>query len=171
MSEETKDLKEEATIDGIKTEKDMTPIDDVEELRKRQVERTEKLEKDYNEIFAQLEEGGYLGHGYADDSVVMVPGPLFSSFINFISSQMQTLHTVGSTIEILQNTNDALITNLSEMTVRLMRQHKANVDAGVTLTSEQMDEADAKKHIKEVPTSEKKESKKARGEKARGSKS
>jgi hypothetical protein len=162
MSDETKDL-----VDGIKTEKEMASISDADELRQRQAERTAKLEKEYNDIFQQLEEGEYLGHGYADDAVVIIPGPLFSSFINFVSAQMQTLHAVGSTIEILQNTNDAMITNLSEMTVRLMRQHKANVDAGATLTSEQMDIQDAKKHIKEVPQDEaKKKPSKAKGSKS-----
>lgn len=162
MSEEIK--QEDVVVESATNVQE--PVDNIEKLRKLQQIEMEAMNKRYDELFDELDAGGYFKQGYSDESVVQIPGKLFGSFVNFIQSQMQTLYAVGSTIEILQNTNQALITNVSNMTVRLMEQHKANVDIGSTTSMEELDKEDAKKHIKEVThdaSSKKKNSKKATG--------
>lgn len=165
MSEETK--QEEVVVDPATNTTSQEPIDNIEKLRELQQVEMDALNKRYDELFDELDAGGYFKQGYSDESVVQIPGKLFGSFVNFVQSQMQTLYAIGSTINILQNTNQALITNVSNMTISLMEQHKANVDIGATTSMEELDKEDAKKRVKEVPhvDSKKKKSKKATGSK------
>lgn len=139
-----------------------------EQLKALMTEESEKIMKEYDDLFEELDKGDYFTRSYADDSTVMVPGKLFMEFVNFVNSQMQTLYSVQSTQKMLMNTGEALITNLSQMTVQLMRQHKANVDNGATISKEEMDALDAKKKAVEVvkPVTKKKKTAKAVGTKS-----
>lgn len=139
-----------------------------EQLKALMTEESEKIMKEYDDLFEELEKGDYFTKSYADDSVVMVPGKLFMSFVNFVNSQLQTLYSVQKSNQVLLNTGDAMITNVSQMTVQLMKQHKANVDNGVTITKEEMDALDAKKKVVEVvkPVTKKKKTAKAVGTKS-----
>ena len=169
MSEETKDeagvAAERTPETGAENQQAGAPITNMNELVAMQQAETEAINKKYDELFDQLAEGGYFKQGYGDDSVVQIPGKLFGEFVNFVNAQMQTLYAVGSTIEIMNNTNNSMITNLSHMTIRLMEQHKANVDAGATTSMEELDKEDAKKNIKVAKKTEKKKSEKATGSK------
>lgn len=159
MSEE----KSEEVVNEMQQTEEQNPIQTMEDLAERQRLESEAIAKKYDELYDQLVEGGYFKEGYSDDSVVQVPGKLFGEFVNFVSAQMQTLHSVGGSIQILHNTNEALITNLSHMTIRLMEQHKTNVDTGATTPFEEMDKEDAKKNIKLAKETPKKATKKATG--------
>lgn len=139
-----------------------------EQLKALMTEESEKIMKEYDDLFEELDKGGYFTESYTDDSVVMVPGKLFMSFVNFVNSQLQTLYSVQKSNQILLNTGDAMITNVSHMTVQLMKQHKANVDNGVTISKEEMDALDAKKKVVEIV---KEPAKKKKAIKATGTKS
>ena len=136
-----------------------------DQLKNLMLKESEAIAEKYDELFKKLEEGNYFKQTYAKDSTVVIPGQLFSSFVNFVNSQMQTMYTMQSTMQILLNTGDAIITNLSKMTISLMEAHMANVDSGSTISGEEMDKLDAKQNIKEiVDTKPKKEKKtKAKG--------
>jgi hypothetical protein len=127
-----------------------TPIDTEEAMRAQMEVDMKALGAKYDELFEQLDKGNYFKQTYAPDSSVIIPGPLFSSFVNFVNSEMQTMYSVQSTLKILMNTGDAIINNISSMTIRLMEQHKSNVDTGVTISMEELDKIDAKEKVQEV---------------------
>ena len=131
-----------------KTEK--APITTEEQMRAQMEADMKAIGEKYDDLFEQLDKGGYFKQTYAPDSTVIIPGPLFSSFVNFVNAEMQTLYSLQSTLQILMNTGDAMINNVSAMTIKLMEQHKANVDTGVTISTEEMDKLDAKEKVKEV---------------------
>jgi len=120
------------------------------DMRARMEADMKKIGERYDELFEQLDKGDYFKQTYGPDSVVIIPGKLFSSFVNFVNAEMQTMYSLQSTLQILMNTGDAMINNISAMTIKLMEQHKANVDVGVTISVEELDKLDAKELVKDV---------------------
>jgi hypothetical protein len=127
-----------------------------EAMEKERVE----MDRKYDELFDQLEQGGYFKQTYAKDSKVTIPGSLFNSFIYFAHLQAKHLHSIQSVMNVIQQTVTGLGNGVSEMTIRLMEQHKENVDLGYTISAEQMDEEDAKELINEIIVEEKPKRKK-----------
>lgn len=126
-----------------------------EQLKEAMLKENQEMEKKYDELFEELDKGGYFKQTYSKDSQVTIPGSLFNSFIYFCHVQGKNLHQIQSVLTMIQQTVTGLGTNVSDMTVRLMEQHKENVDAGYTVSSEEMDEEDAKENIKEIVVEEK----------------
>jgi hypothetical protein len=131
-----------------------------EQLQEAMLNERAEMDKKYDELFDQLEKGGYFKQTYGKDSKVTIPGSLFNSFIYFCHLQAKHLHSVQSVLSVIQQTVTGLGNNVSDMTIRLMEQHKENADAGYTVTMDQMDEEDAQENIKEIIIDEKPKSKK-----------
>lgn len=127
-----------------------------EAMEKERVE----MDRKYDELFDELEKGGYFKQTYSKDSKVTIPGSLFNSFIYFCHLQAKHLHSVQSVMNVIQQTVTGLGNNVSDMTIRLMEQHKENVDMGYTISAEQMDEQDAEELIQEIIVEEKPKRKK-----------
>jgi len=131
-------------------EKEKKVLSTEQEMRARMESDMKEIGARYDDLFEQLDKGDYFKQVYAPDSTVVIPGKLFSSFVNFVNAEMQTMYSLQSTLKILMNTGDAMINNISSMTINLMEQHKANVDLGVTISAEEMDKLDAKELVKDV---------------------
>lgn len=121
-----------------------------EELKIAMEKEAQAMEERYDKLFEELEEGDYFNQTYSDTSKVELPGSLFNSFIWFVNNQSKHLNSVRSVLSVIDNTLAGLSTNTSEMTMRLMEQHKANVDAGVTISVDAQMKEDAKENIKEI---------------------
>jgi len=126
-----------------------------EQLKEAMLKEREEIEKVYDELFEELEKGGYFNQTYSKDSQITIPGSLFNSFIYFCHVQAKHLNSVQSVMTMVQQTVTGLGNNVSDMTMRLMEQHKINVDNGFTITMEEMDEEDAKENIKEIVVEDK----------------
>jgi hypothetical protein len=131
-----------------------------EQLQEAMLQERAEMDQKYDELFDQLEKGGYFKQTYGKDSRVTIPGSIFNSFIYFCHLQAKHLHSVQSVLNVIQQTVTGLGNNVSDMTIRLMEQHKENVDAGYTITMDQMDEEDAQENIKEIIIDEKPKRKK-----------
>ena len=131
-----------------------------EQLRAAMEKEAQEMEERYDKLFNELEEGGYFNQTYGADSKVEIPGALFNSFIWFVNNQSKHLNSVRSVLSVVDNTLSGLSTNINEMTMRLMEQHKANVDAGATISMDEQMEEDAKEEIKVTEAPAKKKAKK-----------
>jgi hypothetical protein len=121
-----------------------------EQLKEAMLQENQEMEKKYDELFEELDKGGYFKQTYSKDSMVTIPGGLFNSFIYFCHIQGRNLHQIQGVLNMIQQTVTGLGSNVSDMTIRLMEQHKQNVDSGLTISTEEMDEEDAKENIKEI---------------------
>lgn len=170
MSEETKtaetNVEEGAIGPGPEAPTEEQPIQTMEELNAKRQAETEAIMEEYDQLFDDLDKGGYFKHGYAPGEKIEMDGTLFNQFVNFVNKSMQVHYSVGESLNILQNTNEAMITRLSAMTIQLMKQHKENVDNGSTKTHEELDKIDAKVNVSEAEAKPRKKTKK----KATGSK-
>lgn len=146
MSKE-KEVEVVAQTDPTTQEKQLTSMQELEE--KRMLE-TQKVMEEYDSLFEELEAGGYFDKGYAPGDKITMDGTLFNQFVSFVNTSMRTHYTIGESLNILQATNEAMITKLSGMTILLMRQHKENADNGFTKTHEELDKLDAKVNTAEV---------------------
>jgi len=54
-----------------------------EQLQEAMLNERAEMDKKYDELFDQLEKGGYFKQTYGKDSKVTIPGSLFNSFIYF----------------------------------------------------------------------------------------
>jgi hypothetical protein len=140
-----------------------------EQLQEAMAKEAKEMEERYDELFNQLEEGGYFNQTYGADSKVEIPGPLFNSFIWFVNNQSKHINSVRSVLSVVDNTLSGLSTNINEMTMRLMEQHKGNVDAGATISMDDQMEEDAKEEIKVTAKPKNKKKKKATIKVATGS--
>ena len=137
------------------------------EGKKSEVQLADEMEQEpkeiletYDKLFEELEEGGYFNMTYGKDSEVTIPGSLFNSFIFYIHSQSKNIASTRNVISVLDQTLKGLQVNTADMTVRLMKQHKTNVDNGWAISQEEMDKEDAQEEIKELekkPSRKKKE--------------
>jgi|TARA_R110000772_G_scaffold47429_9_gene108467 hypothetical protein len=126
------------------------PLNTEADMRAKMEADMKEIGARYDELFEQLDKGDYFKQAYAPGSTVVIPGKLFSSFVNFVNAEMQTMHSMQSTLQILMNTGDAIINNVSSMTISLMEQHKENVDNGITVSGAELDKLDAKELVVEV---------------------
>lgn len=125
----------------------------------------EKYEKELNELFDELEKGGYYKRTYGEGSKVEMDGTLFASLINFINDHKRSLYTIQQMLNLLATTSEAMLTDNASVTIEFMKVHKENVDAGNSISMEDMDKADAKEKIKVVAPKKTAKKKKATGSK------
>jgi len=109
-----------------------------------------KYEEELNNLFDELEKGGYYKRTYGKGSRVEMDGTLFGSLINFINDHKRSLYTIQQMLNLLATTSDAMLTDNASVTIELMKVHKENVDAGNSISMEDMDKEDAKEKIKVV---------------------
>ena len=131
------------------------------ELKEAMEKEAQQMEERYEKLFSELESGGYFNQTYGADSKVEIPGSLFNSFIWFVNNQAKHLNSVRSVLAVVDNTLSGLSTNVNEMTMRLMEQHKVNVDAGATISMDEQMQEDAKEEIKVTEKPVRKKGKKA----------
>lgn len=110
-----------------------------------------KYEKELDELYDQLEEGNYFNQTYAEGSKVEMDGPMLASLVNFINDHKRTLYSMQQIMNVALTTIDAMLADNAAVTIELMKIHKNNVDAGNSVSMEEMDKIDAKEKIKEVP--------------------
>lgn len=114
-----------------------------------------KYEKELDELYDQLEEGGYFDRTYAEGSKVQMDGPMLASLVNFINDHKRTLYSMQQIMNVALTTIDAMLADNAAVTIELMKIHRDNVDAGNSISQAEMDKLDAKEKIKEVPVAKK----------------
>jgi len=121
---------------------------------KTQEERKKKLAERYDKLLAELEEAKGNTQSYAKDSVIEIPGPLFSSFINFVNHNKSILEDIETSINSftknMSNVIDVALTDNAELTIELIAQHLEQVKAGKTVDNKVVD----REKIKEVGSNE-----------------
>jgi hypothetical protein len=130
-----------------------------EEMKESMANEAKKMEERYDQLFKELEDGGYFDQTYAKDSKVEIPGSLFNSFIWFVNEQSKHMNSVRQVLGVIDSTLNGLSNNVNAMTMRLMEQHKENVDSGNTISLDQQKEEDAVETVNEIQRPEKKSSK------------
>lgn len=130
-----------------------------EEMKILMEKEAKEMEQRYDNLFKELEEGGYFDQTYSKDSRVDIPGSLFNSFIWFVNEQSKHMNSVRQVLGVIDNTLSGLSNNVNEMTMRLMEQHKNNVDNGATISLDEQREEDAVDTVNEIERPKKKSSK------------
>ena len=124
-----------------------------EALEQAKVQR-EELDKRFDTLLEKLETVGGLNQSYSKDSVVEIPGPLFASFINFVSMNKRTLEQVTETMEAVTkhvaNAMDIALIDSQQMTVAIMEEHIKLVEAGKTSSPEELDKEDAEVKVQKI---------------------
>jgi len=104
----------------------------------------------FDELMKEMEELGATDHGYSKDSVITIPGTLYSTFLNLISHVKQSLNTMDTSLEMALRASSQMQNNAAKMTLSLMEQHVSNIKAGATINQAQLDVEDAEQKIQEV---------------------
>lgn len=129
-------------------------MEDREKALAEAKKQSEELNKRFDELLDKLEKVGGLNQSYSKDSVVEVPGPLFASFINFVSMNKKTLEQVTQTMEaVTKHVSDAIeiaLIDSQQMTVAVMEQHIKLVEQGKTSSPEEMDKEDAEHKVQKI---------------------
>jgi Cu/Ag efflux protein CusF len=116
--------------------------------------RREELQKEYEELLEEMNEVGAESQSYSKDSVIEIPGPLFSSFINYVSNSKQTLEHLNNTITMFANqVNNAIEISLTDndaFTVAILREHLKQVKAGKTVSNSTIEKENSEENVKEV---------------------
>lgn len=133
-----------------------------EQLREAMENEAKKMEEMYDNLFEEMEKGGYFDQTYSKDSKVEIPGSLFNSFIWFVNDKSKHINSMRNVIKVIDDTLAGLSNNINHMTMNLMEQHKNNVDAGATISVKDQKVEDAKEEIVEVKEEKPKNKKKAR---------
>lgn len=115
-----------------------------------EVEKTTEKMETFEALLDKLEEKGYKDQGYSDNSLVTIPGPLYADFLNTVGNVKRVLDVVKKNAEMMAHNIEMLEDNTAKLTLRLMKQHIENIDAGSTTPYEELDKEDAKKKIQEV---------------------
>ena len=142
MSKKTK----EAAAEAVATE------ERIEALRAS----VEKLDADQKAVLAKLETEEYKDFGYSAGAKIEVDSELFWGMINVFSFYEGMGERVNSLIGAINENLAKLKTDMASlgmnskyMSVELLKKHVENIDAGLAVKGEVLDEEDAKVKIKE----------------------
>lgn len=119
--------------------------------------RTEKVLREYEELYEKIEENGANTHTYDPDAVLTISGKDFANMVNYcvsienlLASQRDfTTRTKKAMEHYEKNIAEMELFN-SSMGLTLLRQHNDYFNSGNTITQEQADVIYAKEKVKPV---------------------
>lgn len=121
---------------------------------KENKERSEALAKEYDVLLDELTEIKGMNQSYAKDSTIEIPGPLFASFINYVSYSKQTLEQINNSMTMfmnqMHNVVDVSLTDNVALTLEIIKEHIKQVKAGKTVDNSVIEKEDAEAKIKEI---------------------
>ena len=135
----------------------MSKVDQAELYKKAVQEnqvRGEALDKEFGTLLEELKALGGGTQTYAADSVIEIPGTLFSTVVNFISHNAKTLENLNNAITTIvkqtQFSVDVALTNNAAMSVEVIKEHINQVKVGKTVSNETIDKENAEVKVKEI---------------------
>ena len=125
-----------------------------EALIAKQKEDRDMLDKEYTELMKELETLGGNTQSYAKDSIIEIPGPLFSKFTNFLSNNNRVLDSISQSVGMFMTNVDMIIQHSinsnDEVTIDLVKEHIKQVKLGKTVSNSVIEEEDAEVKINEI---------------------
>jgi hypothetical protein len=122
----------------------------------QELDNTKLYNEEFDTLLAKLDEFGERGYS-KNGGDVTIPGSLFAEFLFTINHAKETLRVVAKATSLIQQSldaidksSDALLDTTATLTIKLMKAHLANIEAGQTLTMEQLDAEDAVELITET---------------------
>jgi len=128
--------------------------EELEKMLQDNKERRNQLAEEYDVLLKEMEKVGAGEQSYSKDSTIEIPGPLFSSFVNFVSHNKRALSEINNSLTMFINQiNSAIELSLTDndaLTVAILEQHIEQVKKGATVSNKVIEQENAEVKIGEI---------------------
>jgi hypothetical protein len=115
----------------------------------------------FDELMQEMKASGFETMTYKPDQKLEITGEFFVALTNYVAYTRSVMNSFEEGFKRLKEASESALDNTAKMTFLVMEKHMEFCKAGNTVTSQQMDELDAKVKIKSEKQNVKGKSKKS----------